>query len=86
MSRHHDLKILPVYMDRIMSGEKRFEIRKNDRDFQAGDTFNLLEGYPGAQSHMWNATGRVYFGTITYVTNYEQKDGYVVFSFDPGRE
>ncbi|MEG0259568.1 MAG: DUF3850 domain-containing protein [Lysinibacillus sp.] len=33
----HDLKILPEYLEAVVSGKKTFEIRKNDRDFQVGD-------------------------------------------------
>jgi len=33
----HGLKILKEYADRVLSGEKRFEVRWDDRHFQAGD-------------------------------------------------
>lgn len=29
----HELKILPKYFDDIRYGKKRFELRRNDRDF-----------------------------------------------------
>jgi hypothetical protein len=35
--KEHQLKCWPEYFDRLKSGEKRFEIRRNDRDFQVGD-------------------------------------------------
>jgi len=44
---HHTLKIWPRYFDRVISGEKTFEVRKNDRDFQNGDTIRLREYDPG---------------------------------------
>lgn len=37
------LKVLPEYFRAILSREKNFEIRKNDRDFQVGDVLVLLE-------------------------------------------
>lgn len=37
----HRLKTLAPYWDRVYSGEKTFEIRKNDRDFQVGDVLEL---------------------------------------------
>lgn len=37
----HDLKIEKKYYDRILSGEKTFEIRYNDRDYQTGDQLKL---------------------------------------------
>ncbi|EPB6723331.1 DUF3850 domain-containing protein [Vibrio fluvialis] len=39
----HELKILPEYFALQISGEKRFEVRHNDRDFQIGDTVILNE-------------------------------------------
>jgi len=33
----HTLKIKQEYFERIISGQKTFEIRKNDRDYQVGD-------------------------------------------------
>ena len=38
---HHELKIEKRWLDRIITGEKRAELRLNDRDFQAGDTMGL---------------------------------------------
>ena len=39
----HELKILPEYYDAVRFGDKRFEIRKNDRDFHTGDILRLKE-------------------------------------------
>lgn len=39
--RYHKLKTLAPYWERVQSGEKTFEIRKNDRDFQVGDILEL---------------------------------------------
>lgn len=38
----HELKIWPQYYHRVKDGSKTFEIRKNDRDFQVGDTVILI--------------------------------------------
>lgn len=46
MSQTHYLKTLPVYFDAVQRGDKTFEIRKNDRDFQTGDMLVLLEHQP----------------------------------------
>lgn len=32
-----DLKIYPSYFRDVLSGDKTFEIRKNDRDYEIGD-------------------------------------------------
>ncbi len=39
----HELKILPEYYDAVRFGDKRFEIRKNDRDYHTGDILRLKE-------------------------------------------
>lgn len=38
---HHELKIEKQWLDRIRSHEKKAEVRRNDRDFQCGDTVRL---------------------------------------------
>lgn len=43
MPKTHHVKAAPVYFDAVNRGDKPFEIRKNDRDFQAGDTLILEE-------------------------------------------
>ena len=44
MSRqHHYLKTETKYFQAIEKGEKKFEIRKNDRNFQIGDMIYLEE-------------------------------------------
>lgn len=71
---HHELKILPRYFQRVLDGTKPFEIRDNsDRNFQEGDTVALNE---------WDGeryTGRSAKRMITFVTDYAQQPGYVVF-------
>ena len=49
MANSHDLKTLPVYFDAVLRGDKTFEVRKNDRDFQTGDTLVLKEWDPDAR-------------------------------------
>lgn len=39
----HDLKTDPVYFERVFNGEKTFEVRKDDRGYQSGDTLILRE-------------------------------------------
>ena len=72
---HHKLKILPQYFSPIIEGRKTFEVRENDRGYQAGDTVEICE---------WDAdklyTGRVYRAKIGYVSTFSQKDNWVVFS------
>lgn len=68
----HELKILPKYFEAVVSGNKRFEIRKNDRNYKKGDILRLNEYQDGQY------TGDVHVAEITYITDYAQQDGYVV--------
>ncbi|WP_332237898.1 ASCH/PUA domain-containing protein [Sporolactobacillus sp. KGMB 08714] len=73
--RTHSLKIEPEYFEPVISGAKPFEIRFNDRNFQAGDSVILKEYVPDS-----GYTGRHVSRQIGYITDFEQKEGYVVFS------
>jgi hypothetical protein len=42
----HELKIWPSYFHDVATGQKTFEYRKNDRDFQQGDLLLLKEFDP----------------------------------------
>jgi len=42
----HELKTWPEYFQAIVSGDKTFELRKNDRNFQTGDHLKLMEYMP----------------------------------------
>lgn len=79
MNIKHELKILPQYMDAVISGNKTFELRKNDRDFQVGDTFILREWENGKY------TGRHFIQAISYVLKdcpeYGLADGYCIFGW-----
>ncbi|ELT8920266.1 DUF3850 domain-containing protein [Enterococcus faecalis] len=68
----HELKILPEYFEAVVSGDKRFEIRKNDRKYEVGDILELNEYEDGKY------TGNFHVAEITYITDYAQQDGYVV--------
>lgn len=59
----HDLKTWPEYFGAIERGEKRFELRKNDRNFQAGDLLRLREWNPSEEKY----TGREMTVTVTYL-------------------
>ena len=74
---NHELKTWPCYYAAIISGRKTFEVRYDrDRGFQAGDMLLLREQDPRSASY----TGRQCVARIGYVTAFEQKPGWVVFS------
>lgn len=41
--QYHELKIETKYFEAVIRGKKKFELRKNDRNFQPKDTFILRE-------------------------------------------
>ena len=57
----HELKTYPKYFQETIEGNKLFEIRKNDRNFQVGDVLLLKE---------WDNikyTGREVGAMVTYI-------------------
>ena len=58
----HALKNDPIYFDEVRNGNKRFELRNNDRDFHVGDYLALNE---------WDGmyTGRSELVKVTYMLN-----------------
>ena len=77
---NHELKCWPSFFQAVWDGRKTFEIRKDDRGFQAEDTVTLLEYEPGTWPKNPGLTGRKIGARIGYVTAYEQKPGYCVFA------
>lgn len=57
----HRLKILPKYFNEARSGRKTFEIRKDERNIQVGDTV-ILEEFDGM-----GYTGKAMTVTVSYV-------------------
>lgn len=78
--QHHELKIRREFFNAVLDGAKTFEIRKNDRGFQPGDTVKLREIVPDPLEHY---TGRACDFRIGYVTDFSQMPGFVVFSLLP---
>ena len=72
----HNLKVLTKFFDRVRDGSKKFEIRFNDRNYTTGD-FVLLQEYSITSPHY---SGRVIKKKIGFIADYEQKEGYVVFT------
>jgi hypothetical protein len=72
--RVHELKCWPEFFEHVWSGAKPFEIRKNDRDYQVNDWLELREWDPATQEF----SGRQMLKRVTFLTDWEQKPGYVV--------
>jgi hypothetical protein len=75
----HELKCWPDFYMRIVSGEKTFEIRKDDRGYRAGDRLWLREWNHGRKEY----TGRSCVVTVPYLLGGQWPgltEGYVVMS------
>lgn len=96
MSTTHFLKIAPNYLDAIKSGEKTFEVRRDDRGFQTGDLLVLKRyGRVGAvYEYLTEENCRAIKGAdvdnitcrITWILTGGQlgiEPGYVVMSIEP---
>lgn len=72
----HTLKTIQPYFDQVIKGEKTFELRKNDRNFQIGDILILQEFDDGAY------TGREKDFVVTYILKdcpqFGLMDGYAI--------
>lgn len=82
----HELKIEKQFADAVLDGRKTFELRKNDRGFNAGDLvrFEVVEHGVAftfrCDDHLLN--GEVY--RIGYVlSGWGLEEGYVAFSIAP---
>ena len=80
-------KVWPEYYERILSGEKTFEIRLNDFDCESGDILVLREWDPTDETY----TGRSLEKEVTYVSSTKnltfwseeeiEKHGYKIIAF-----
>jgi len=81
----HELKIWPGRFAAVLSGVKRYEVRKHDRDFRTGDTVVLREWEPdSSMPDGGEYTGRSVTRQIGYMTEGSTacgiQLGWVVFS------
>ncbi len=64
----HQLKIWPEYFEAVQRGSKRFEIRKNDRDYQVGDILILSCFDPDTNSYIREDDGAFIKTIAAYIT------------------
>lgn len=74
----HSLKIREEFFSQVLCGEKTFEVRFNDRGFKSGDFVRLLEIDAAGEY-----TGCSLEFKIGFVTDFAQREGWVVFSLLP---
>lgn len=75
----HELKCEQIYFRSVLSGEKRFELRRDDRNYQTGDVLDLRETIDGA------FTGRSLMADVDYVLRIGPwlMSGFVAMSITP---
>lgn len=75
-SQIHQLKIGASFFEDVYTGEKSFELRKNDRDYKVGDILELMEYADGQY------TGRSIKVCITYILEDHTglEDGYCIMA------
>ena len=78
----HRLKTLPEYYGAAISGEKTFELRKDDRGFRVGDVLRLMEWEDDRY------TGREMSWRIKYILRgpvYGLAEGWCILALGPTR-
>ncbi len=75
--KQHELKIWPEFFNKVLSGEKTFELRKDDRAFRAGDVLILKEWNPKTKKY----TGRESDYYVPYImSGFGLKKDWVIMS------
>jgi hypothetical protein len=80
--RIHHLKTVDVYFTYIAKGDKTFEVRKNDRDFQVGDILHLIETQDRGVAG-YTVTGREHWCQVSYILhggNFGIAEGFCVMA------
>lgn len=80
----HAIKIRESFADAVNRGDKTFEVRKNDRGYQKGDTVRFIVLYDSDGCEMVSHPLMKKEYEITYVlSGWGIEDGYCVFGIKP---
>lgn len=85
MSTTHTLKTLSAYWYAVERGDKNFEVRRNDRGFQTGDTLLLEHFDPNSPPHPFQGSHPLLARRITYILpggEFGIDPGYVVMGIE----
>lgn len=75
----HDLRTWKPYFQEVWDGKKKFEVRKNDRDFKVGDILTLME-YDHKQDQFTDRWLQANVDYILFGGTFGVESGYVVMS------
>lgn len=76
----HKLKIEPQYLENLIAGRKKSEVRLNDRDYQLGDVLEFVESFTNKKG--WQDSRTIRF-LITHIhSGLGLQPGYVVLSVE----
>lgn len=75
----HNLKIRDQFADAVLNGEKTFEVRYNDREYNKGDriVFTVIDDVTMPIDHPLNT--KVYEITYVLSSGWGLREGFVVF-------
>ena len=79
------IKIDRSYADAIIDGRKKFEVRLNDRGYNAGDKVKF-EVYDGVLRYCDHPLNECIYDIIYVHSGLGLKEGYVVFTIEPEAE
>lgn len=87
MAVTHELKCWPEYFDAISRGEKKFDVRRDDRGFQKGDSVKMTKWDPKTQRALrdvWGNSPLTLTKRIRYILtggHFGIEAGFVVLGF-----
>ena len=76
----HKLKIEPQYLENLLNGRKKSEVRLNDRDYQLGDLLEFTEVF--VNKHGWTDTRKHNFRVTHIHSGLGLQPDYVVLSVE----
>jgi hypothetical protein len=79
----HELKTWPKYFAEIKRGMKKFELRKDDRDFKVGDWLDLREYDPAAKKYTGRGVMVYVWSVLRNAPEFGLMDGFVILSIQP---
>ena len=79
MKKTHEIKLDINLCDDVLNGRKNFEVRYNDRCYQAGD---LIKFIPWDGYHITHDVKKKTYRITYVISGWGLKDGYVAFGIE----